>query len=132
MPAPKASEDVRTNEQIESGRLPLWNPHVRLIAEVRELRRRLDALEGRKSTRKSQRPFRKRAATKRTQRFAEIRKYMAFLWKAYPNYSHKQMYEYADKLQLPVLWDDCSSWEEAFARHETAVKSFLSKAKHTK
>jgi hypothetical protein len=54
---------------------------------------------------------------------------IAKLWRANPMSSHKEIAELADKRRMRPPWPDCSTWVEALAKRENAVKTLFAKAR---
>jgi hypothetical protein len=71
----------------------------------------------------------KRKPTEKSQRMEKARKSIQMLWTQNPEGAHKDITESADKLKVEVPWRNCNSWADAVAKHEGAVKTFLSKAR---
>lgn len=51
------------------------------------------------------------------------------LWRANPMATHKEIAELADKRKMGLPWPDCSTWTEALAKKENAVKTLFSNAR---
>ena len=74
-------------------------------------------------------PFRKRKLADRSQRMAKAKASIQRIWRSNPTAAHKDIVAFADRDEIEVPWPDCESWNDAWAKHENAVKIFLSKAR---
>ncbi len=54
---------------------------------------------------------------------------IAKLWRANVMATHKEIADLADKRKVRLPWPDCSSWMEALAKRENAVKTLFAKAR---
>jgi hypothetical protein len=72
----------------------------------------------------------KKTPNERSQRMAKATENVALLWKQNPNASYKKIVDLADEHKFVVPWADCTSWSDAHAKRQSAVKSLLSKARN--
>jgi hypothetical protein len=74
-------------------------------------------------------PSSKRKPTIESRRMAEAKASIQRTWTNNPDASHKDILASADNSGIEVPWQDCQSWRQAWANHEGAVKTFLSRAR---
>jgi hypothetical protein len=72
----------------------------------------------------------KRAPSTKSLQTEKAKKALAVLWQEHPSASHKEMVTFAGKVNVPLPWPECRTWDNAYVEKESAVKALLAKAKN--
>lgn len=81
---------------------------------------------------RSKRAHRRKSPSSKSVLIANAKSHIAVLWKQNPLASQKMIVGLANRHKVDIPWKDCANWDEALVQHPNALKTLLSKAKHTK
>ncbi len=84
-----------------------------------------ETIDGSQSGGSNPRPSSKRKPSDKSQRLAKAKTSIQLLWEKTPGVTYKDIVVSADNLKIDLPWRNFSSWSDAWAKHESAVKALL-------